>query len=53
MMDNPLIFGYQLVGVKTFCMTRGVFKAAECWKSQFFSSQGEEGTPSASEGEVS
>ena len=24
-MDNPLIFGYQLGGVKTFYMTRGVF----------------------------
>ena len=27
-MDNPLIFGYQLNGVKTFCMTQEVGECA-------------------------
>ena len=51
-MDDPLIFGYQLGGVKTFCMTRGVFRVAQCWTSAFFTEESVEVTPSASAGEV-
>ena len=52
-MEDPLIFGYQLNGVKTFCVTRGMFGAAQCWMSALFASKGADGTLSASDGEVS
>ncbi len=51
-MDNPLIFGYQLSGVKTLYMTRGMFGAAQCWMSAFFSEKSEEGILRDSKREV-